>query len=164
MTSEDDIKKMELGIKAQELAIKKAEEQNKAWDLYNQFSRETRARADGLVRAVLLVSGGALTLSIGAFLKQDTPYLSPACVNLLHWSWVLLIASMVLAVFTVFVGVLSSDLHGKRWLSWLNNGRLGELKQPRASGYIQWFIGIIALVTHWLGLGLLAFIAIQVIS
>jgi len=65
MSSEDDIKKMELGIKAQELAIKKAEEQNKAWDLYNQFSRETRARAVGLVRAVLLVSGGALTLSLG---------------------------------------------------------------------------------------------------
>ncbi|WP_126458245.1 hypothetical protein [Sulfuritortus calidifontis] len=121
-------------------------------------------RADGLVRAILLISGGALTLSIGAFLRPEHPVLFPACLNLLHLSWILLVASMILAVAVVFGGVLASDLHSRHWLSWLRGGRKNELKQPRKANYILWTFGVLAILSHWTGLGLLAYLATKVVT
>ena len=107
MNTDSDMKQLELGIKAQELEVKKAEERNKAWELYNAHARDTRLQADGLMKSILLLSGGALTLSIGAFLRPEPPLISPECLALLRWSWGLLITSMVLAVAVVFIGVLN---------------------------------------------------------
>ena len=161
MSNQDELKIRELQIKTDELALKKWEAENKSYEMWNTYLRETRSRADGLMRAALIVAGGALTLSVSAFLRPDRPNLSSELFCNLQLAWILLALSMV-GVFTVsLISIASSDMHGKRWGKWLRDQRRSELKQPSIANWTTWFIGLLAFICLTSGLALLTHVAVN---
>lgn len=161
MSNQDDTKLSELQFKAEEMALKRYDAENKAYEMWNSYLRDTRSRVDGLIRAVLLVAGGALTLSVGAFLRGDHPLLTLDQLCTLKWAWGLLTLSMVGVLSVALISLASSDLHGKRWGIWLKNKQRGELKQPKIAPWAAWGVGLLAFGCLIVGLELLARVAVN---
>jgi FtsH-binding integral membrane protein len=161
MNNQDDLKLHELQIKTEELSIKRWEAENKSYEMWNTYLRETRSRADGLMRAALLVSGGALTLAVSAFLRPDHPSLSPELFSSLKLAWILLALSMVGVFIVSLISLASNDMHGKRWGKWLKDQRRGELKQPTIANWATWLIGLLAFACLSGGLAFLTYVAIN---
>lgn len=161
MENQDNFRLRELQIKTEELAIKKWEAENKSYEMWNTYLRDTRSHANGLMRAALIVAGGALTLSVGAFLRDKPPSLTPELFCILKLAWVLLTLSMVGVLTVSLILLASSDLHGRRWGAWLKNERRGELKQPTIAPWATWVIGLLTFICLIGGLGFLAYVAVN---
>lgn len=84
---------------------------------FNAHQEDVRRRADSLVRAMFLLSGGALTVSIGIFTSQAAPALEPEFACVLRWSWWSLFSSILLLV-SCLVAIIARDYaFGERWRS-----------------------------------------------
>lgn len=161
MTREYDIQSQQAQLKVVELDLKKFEIQNKAHEMRNSFIQHTNSRIDGLIRAVLLVAGGALSLSVGAFLRKEHPELSPILSDQLHWAWRLLALSMVGVLITLLMTLIFGNLHSERWGEWLKGDQREELKQPKYQSVIPWVIGLLAFGSLIGGMWLLIEVATQ---
>lgn len=153
------LRKSELDIRRKELEVKKSEVTNAAQEMRNRFLRDVRARIDTLLWSILLISGGALTVSVGNFLRFDHLPLSPVRMTDLKWAWGLLFGSMVLCVLTLTAVIITSEVHGKNWNDALKTG-VGEVKRPKHLYEFVWIAGILAVVSCSFGLGFLAIVAI----
>lgn len=154
------LKERELDLKERELELKKYDVDNMASEMHNTFLREIRGRVDNLVKSILLISGGALTISIGSFLRPDHPILQGQYLDKLKTAWALLFGSMVLSVLLVLVMIISTSLHGDRWGRFLKEKK-GELKQPKYLPWVAWVIGIAGVAFCCVGLALLSIVAVS---
>ena len=62
---------------------------------FNLYSVELRAKIDGILKQVLLVSGGIQTITIGAFLGGKAPTLTAEVICLLKTGWFSLSVSII---------------------------------------------------------------------
>lgn len=154
------LKEKELSLKEKELELKKYDVDNAAHEMHNTFLREVRARVDSLVKSLLLIGGGALTISIGNFLRPVHPLLSDKDLYKLKVAWILLFGSMVLSILLVLVMIISSALHGDRWGKFLKEKK-AELEQPKHLPKLAWFLGVVGVIFCCAGLGMLALVAIS---
>lgn len=156
------LKERELASKENELNLKRYEAENTAYEMRNTFLRDVSSRVDSLVKSILLINGGALTVSIGNFLRPDHPILSGNNFFDLKIAWISLFLSMALSVLVVFVMIVSGDLHGKRWGEFLRK-KEGELQQPKYIPWLAWTMGTASVIFCCSGLGLLATVAVNVL-
>ena len=160
-----DLKEQELALRKDELKVKKWEAGNHAAEMHNTYMRETRGRADGLIRGILLISGGALTLSLNAFLREHAIQILPGYVASLKCAWGLLFASMVCAVLVPLSLIVGARFQGIRWRKYLDDGKPGDkLNQPFWSELFAWIFGIVSISGCCGGLVLLARIAIGTLN
>src|SRR5665647_740545 len=94
--------------------IKLREEVNqKIIDRFSAYQTDTRQRVDTLIKAIFVLSGGALTISIGVFLRHEAPQLTPRITELLQYSWYLLFFSLAAAAIVLFIMVVQGYYIGE---------------------------------------------------
>jgi hypothetical protein len=80
--------------KEHEMNARDHEIELKHFELYQEYEKDIRTRADTIAKGIFLISGGALTLSIGIFTRPDHPIVSSAELLWLKVAWASLFASV----------------------------------------------------------------------
>lgn len=126
---------------------------------FNAHQEDVRRRADSLVRAMFLLSGGALTVSIGIFTKQEALPLSPGFASVLSYSWWSLFLSILLLVLCL-VAIISRDYaFGERWRRAIDRPGSDEPGQLIWPEILIWSLAVGGLVTFSIGMLGLAWVA-----
>jgi len=147
--------------------IKLAEERSqKAVDRLFGYQTETRQRVDTLIKAIFVLSGGALTISIGIFLRNEAPQLNPGLVVLLKFSWGLIFYSLVASAFVLFSMVCQGYYFAALWGRAFNSNKneIGTSFPLRLSIFANWFIGVTGFLAFLVGIGALACVSIGAIK
>jgi hypothetical protein len=127
-------------------------------DRFTAFQTETRHRVDTLIKSIFVLSGGALTISIGVFLRKEAPALTPKITELLQYSWCLLFFSLAAAAVISFVMIVQGYYVGELWKKAQETGK-NEIETNCAlklSRILNWFFGITGFISFLVGLSMLA--------
>lgn len=141
------------------------EEQSKTIDRINSYQADTRQRVDTLIKAILVLSGGALTISIGIFLRPGAPDLEQELLPVLKVSWGLIFYTMASAALVLFIMICQGYSLGELWKRKLAKG-IDNIPGNRLllfSRYLSWFFGITGFISFLGGLGTLAYVSILAI-
>lgn len=125
----------------------------KEMEIFNAHQEDTRKRTEFLAKAVFLIAGSALTLSINLFLSADAPKLSLDYVCILRNGWWALFASMVLYILVLSVMLIRDYAFGERWRQKLNGQNVDASGNPGWPDAIMWTLGILAMAAFFFGLG-----------
>lgn len=128
-------------------------------EIFNAHQEDTRKRAEFLAKAVFLIGGGALTLSINLFLSTNAPKLSSDYVCILRNGWWALFVSMMLFVLVLGVMLTRDYAFGERWRKKLNGQNIDVSGSPSWPDVIMWALGILAIIAFFFGLGSLAWVS-----
>ncbi len=130
----------------------------KKLELFNPHQEDTRRRADSLIRAIFLISGGALTVSISIFTSKSSPELIPALSCILKNSWWLLFISIISLALSLFL-MLVRDYHaGENWR------KKADFKKRSLYDAAMWLLGIIGMICFIGGLLGLSYVSTSLIS
>lgn len=133
-------------------------------EIFNAHQEDTRKRTEFLAKAVFLIAGSALTLSINLFLSEDAPKLFPDYVCILKNAWWALFASMMLYILVLSVMLIRDYAFGERWRKKLNGQNVDVSGNPSWPDAIMWALGILAIVALFFGLGSLAWVSSALLS
>ena len=141
------------------------EEREKARDRVLASYADTRQRVDTLVKSVFVLSGGALTVSIGLFLRPGAPKFAPAAKLLLQWSWWLLFASLAASALITFVMICQGYWQGSMWERQLQGQAVRDTgtRVQRVVQVFNWLVGMTGFCSFLVGLWLLAHVAVTAI-
>lgn len=128
-------------------------------EIFNVHQEDARKRTEFLAKAVFLIAGSALTLSINLFLSADAPKLSLDYVCILRNGWWALFASMMLYILVLSVMLIRDYAFGERWRKKLNGQNVDASGNPGWPDAIMWVLGILAIAAFFFGLGSLAWIS-----
>ena len=95
---------------------------------FNAHQQDTSNRGTALVKAVLLIAGGALSVSIGIFAKSDSLELTAFSVKALQYSWFALFGAILLLITSLVIIIARDYAFGERWRDVLH-GKKSELKE-----------------------------------
>lgn len=147
--------------------IKLQEDVNqKIIDRFSAYQADTRQRVDTLVKSVFVISGGALTISIGVFLRNEAPKLSSRLTELLQCSWYLLFCSLAAAAIVLFIMIVQGYYIGELWNRIRETG-VNEIESSlllKISRVANWCFGIAGFVSFLVGLLMLAFVSVTAIG
>jgi hypothetical protein len=142
------------------------ESKQKAVDRILGYQTDTRQRVDTLVKAIFVLSGGALTISIGIFLRSGAPQLSNALTELLQKSWWLLFYSLAASATVLFVMICQGYWYASMWEKSFIAGD-NEIEQTRTLTIfriVNWMLGISGFIAFLVGLGLLAYVSVAAVN
>ncbi len=74
---------------------------------FNLYSVELRAKIDGILKQVLIVSGGIQAITIGAFLSGKAPALPVEVISLLKLGWFSLSISIICCLSLMLLQILT---------------------------------------------------------
>jgi hypothetical protein len=122
---------------------------------FNAHQQDTRNRSVALVRAILLIAGGALSISIGIFAKSDNLDLTEFSIKALQYSWFALFGAILLLVTSQVIIIARDYSFGERWRDFLQ-GKKADLRQrivwvevliwiTAIAGYILFIFGMLGL-------------------
>ena len=151
------------GFDEHKLAV---EERGKTVDRINVYQADTRQRVDTLIKSVLVLSGGALTISIGIFLREKAPHLNDELMHVLQFSWGLIFYALAASVIVTFFMICQGYYFGELWKKMLGSGEdaISKNRVLFVSRVLNWFFGITGLIAFLAGLGALAYVSIKAIS
>jgi hypothetical protein len=146
------------------------ESRERAVDRLLEYQTDARSRVDTLVKAIFVLSGGALTISIGIFLRNDAPQLSPDLANLLRWSWDFLAYSLAAAATLLFLMICQGYMHAERVERRIRD-RIREHDSPPAPPslalflvrILNWLLGITGFISFLIGFALLVHVAVDAV-
>lgn len=128
---------------------------------FNQHQQDARGRLDTLAKAVFLLAGGALTLSINTFTGKDAVPIECELSAYLKMSWGFLFFSMVAFLLVIASVLLDMFVFGERWRKQLDGG-------PKARHFrievFQIVLAATALLAFIVGFGFMAFVAIGMVN
>lgn len=130
---------------------------------FNKHQLDVRSRTDTLAKAIFVLAGGALSISIGLFLNAKTK-LAPEIVAYLQCSWGLLtlvIISLVLMLFTI---IARDYFFGERWRKALHQTYDGKVENHKPWDIAVWSFALVALVCFLIGFSLLSMSAILLLE
>ena len=142
------------------------EEKSKTIDRINSYQADTRQRVDTLIKSILVLSGGALTISIGIFLRDGAPTLEPKYMHVLQYSWALIFYAMASSALVLFCMVCQGYYFGELWKVRLETGvnRIAGNKILLTSRVLNWLFGVSGFVSFIGGLGALAYVSIMAVG
>ncbi len=145
------------------------EERSRVIDRINNHMADTRQRIDALLKSTLILSGGALTISIGIFLREKAPHLNAEIMSVLQYSWGLIFYALVASVTVMFFMICHGYYFGELWKNGLKTGedidhKISKNKVLSASMVLNWFIGITGIIAFVAGIGSLAYVSIKAIN
>lgn len=129
-------------------------------DQFNAHQQDMRNRAIILVKIILLVAGGALSISIGVFTNTGSPSLSAFSVHALQGSWICLFGTILLLITSMVVIIARDYCFGERWRRVLHD-QTNEAKEVIVwVEYLIWgtaIVGYICFLAGMLGLTVVAY-------
>ena len=122
-----------------------AELRQRGIELFETHKSDTRKRVDTLARSIFVLSGGALTVSLGIFLRDAAPALTAAQALLLKWSWFGLFGGMSGFAIVLAMLIIQAELSTANWQSNLSGQkmRFGP-KWFTSTTCFNWIVGSIA--------------------
>lgn len=131
-------------------------------ELFNVHQQDVRARSDSLIKAIFVLSGGALSISVGIF--TNTPNIPECIQSALQFSWwslTICILSLVMALFIMIV----RDYHfGEKWRDQLDGKIESASDRHPVADVLMWIFGIIGLISFSVGFITLAYSATSMLS
>ena len=128
---------------------------------FNQHQQDARGRLDTIAKAVFLLAGGALTLSINTFTGKDAVSIGCELAAYLKLSWGFLFYSMIAFLLVIVSVLLDMFVFGERWRVQLDGGP--EAKHFRIEIF-QLILAATALLAFILGFGFMAAVAIGMLD
>lgn len=120
---------------------------------FNLHQQDVRSRVDSLARAVFVLSGGALSISIGLFSNHsDITQYAKFVLKLSWWSLTITILSLVVMLFLV---IARDYIFGEQWRNQLDgNNESANGRHPVADSFIWLFavMGLVGFVVGYIGL------------
>ncbi|WP_183091180.1 MULTISPECIES: hypothetical protein [Vibrio] len=136
----------------------------KEYEMFNQHQQDVRARADSLGKAVFVLSGGALTVSIGIFLKSDRLPLTDSALIVIRYSWWLLFAAIVFGVVMLATIIVRDYRFGERWRKVLDKvPNIDASGKPAKLEVLIVVLGVLGIIAFILGMFGLAFVATETV-
>ncbi|GAB6071141.1 hypothetical protein JCM30760_22380 [Thiomicrorhabdus hydrogeniphila] len=130
---------------------------------FNKHQQDVRTRTDSLVKAIFILAGGALSISIGIFLNIETT-MQPEIIQLLKISWFAL-GLCILSLVLMLTTVLSRDyFFGERWRIQLNNPTNQNIDASNSWDIFIWLLAITGLFSFIGGFGSLVYAAIELLA
>lgn len=126
---------------------------------FNKHQQDVRNRTDSLTKAMLVLSGGALSISIGIFLNSKPQFLINF-VPYLQVSWGLLATTILSLVVMLFLVIARDYRFGERWRLLLDGEYKGGVENHTPWDRAIWVLGFLALASFVFGFGLLIYSAI----
>ena len=129
---------------------------------FNTHQQDVRARTDSLARAVFVLSGGALSISIGIFVKVNN--LSECAVSVLKLSWWSLTFTIISLVIMLSIVICRDYFFGERWRAQRNGKIENAEKDNTIVDTFVWMFAILGLLGFLVGYISLAYVATSAIS
>ena len=126
----------------------------------NENQADTRKRVDTVVRYILMVTGLALSVSLGVFINSQHVLLTEGSRLLLTWSWSLLFTSIISMLAVMILMVVGGYIFGERW-KLLEEGKLKVAEQPSWVDPVAWSFGALGVVSFVAGLVTLCIVAVS---
>ncbi len=133
---------------------------------FNEFQSQSRARMESTIKLILVVSGGMLTLSVGAVLGKVEPNIPPELIPSLKCGWGLLFYSIAASLFLMFTTLVATYHMGVKWFSRLAK-QTTSTEAIKTWGWLRIFnviLGVTILLSCISGIGLMARVANGVAS
>ncbi len=147
--------------------VRLREEMNqKVIDRFTTYEIDTRQRVDTLIKSIFLLSGGALTISIGVFLRNEAPQLPADITQTLEWAWYLLFSSLATSSLVLFVMIIQGYYVNSLWAQYQKTGenKLETSCLLKSTRIINWVVGVGGFVAFLVGLGLLAVVSVKAVN
>jgi hypothetical protein len=133
-------------------------------EMFNEHQQDVRSRTDSLVKAVFVLSGGALTVSIGVFLKSNRLPLNELSLMALKCSWWFLFTTIVCGVAMLSTIIIRDYRFGERW----RNSLRGDLNKntsgkPGKLEFLIIILGVVGVSSFVLGMLGLAYVATETV-
>jgi|CXWL01.1.fsa_nt_gi magnesium-transporting ATPase (P-type) len=129
---------------------------------FNSHQQDVRSRTDSLAQAVFVLSGGALSISIGIFSNNKN---IPECAaSILKLSWWSLTTTIISLVIMLFIVIGRDYFFGERWRKQLD----GKVESANVNNTVVdifiWLFALISLVSFMVGYIGLAYAASSVLG
>ncbi|EEX92053.1 hypothetical protein VIOR3934_01390 [Vibrio orientalis CIP 102891 = ATCC 33934] len=136
----------------------------KELEMFNQHQQDVRSRADSLAKAIFVLSGGSLTVSIGLFLKTERLPLSDCALVILKYSWWLLFATIALGVFMLSTIIVRDFLFGEQWRKSFHDKNIDVSGFPGFFEFLIVALGLLGITTFVAGMFGLAYVATEAVA
>lgn len=134
------------------------------YEQFNAHQEDVRRRSDSLVRAIFVLSGGALTISIGFLGEASRSLLSESLVLILQTSWWSLFMSIVSLASALFAVIIRDYTFGERWREKLDGKRQDAMNSTWGMELVIWVLALIGFFSFILGMVGLAYVSTSSIS
>lgn len=115
-------------------------------ELFNAHQEDVRRRADSLCKAIFVLSGGTLTVSIGIFTRAAAPDLSQSLSYLLMASWWALFSAIIFLVLALTMIIARDYAFGERWRKKINGKTSDVSGSPTIVEVVIWALAILGLL------------------
>lgn len=135
-------------------------------EAFNAFTSDWKNRIEKLLSTTLILSGGIMSITIGAYINGSPPYLSAVGSNMLRYSWYLFASSLCALLLVHFSIVISGALVLKQWENRIriNDEGVKIIDSPKWVHYLSWVFAIWAVWACLSGLVLMAYGASYLLS
>jgi hypothetical protein len=82
---------------------------------FNSFVADWGARTSEFINHLILVDGGILSITIGAFLNSKVLKFDPIGIQAIRLGWLLLSSSLILALITAFLRITAQRVLISKW-------------------------------------------------
>ena len=120
-------------------------------ELFNAHQEDVRRRTDSLAKAIFILAGGTLTLSISIFTNNKALQLSSNLSCALKISWWALFFSIVFLVIALTTIIARDYAFGERWRRKLKGEKLDVSGSPTFVEVVIWVLAILGLISFLLG-------------
>lgn len=123
-------------------------------ELFNSHQEDVRRRADSLAKAIFILAGGTLTVSIGIFTGSSAPLLTYELSCVLKASWWALIFAIIFLILTLSTIIARDYVFGERWRKQLDGHEIDVIGKPTLVEAVIWvfaILGILAFIGGLLG-------------
>jgi len=131
---------------------------------FNTHQADNRARTDMLAKSIFLLSGGALTISIGIFLRKEAPEIPADLICLLKISWFFLALSIVAYIFVLSLMIIRDYFAGERWRERLDGKQVDVSGSPGWWDRLMWYSGVIGVTSFLAGFSMLCWFAMSLLG
>ena len=131
---------------------------------FNLHQADTKSRVDSLVKAIFVLSGGALTISIGLFTDTSKIKLTESLKDTLQISWSALFTAIISLVLVQFIMIARDYSFGELWRKNMNGANNDVSGQPGIADKLLWAFGVLGLIGFLAGMLSLAYVSIMVIN
>lgn len=139
-------------------------EQLKELEQFNAHQESTRKRTEFIAKSIFLMSGGALTVSIGLFLRKEAPTIVGHHLPLLKGAWFAFFLSIVAYIIVFGLMVIRDYIFGERWRRRLQGEAVDVSGNPGWIDTLMWIFATLAVLSFVFGMGALAWVSIGTIG
>lgn len=128
-------------------------------EAFNAFTSDWKNRIEKLLNTTIFISGGVMSITVGAYINGSPPYLSMFGSNMLRYSWYLLASSLCASLLVHFLLVISGAIVLKQWERRIqvNEQGIKTIDSPTWVHVLSWTFAVWAVLGCLIGLGLMAF-------